>query len=320
MDLSQAIEQASAFVIPGFLSGDEALTAERRKNEEAISLLTDAWMSAPAGSEPFSFDLVRNLADRNRAICDSFGIERLRNESGTSLARRLSDEDLIRSVAVLQHRPVEEVRRSAGPQARDLNVAYVEAPVSGMICGIDLETTDRYPDRGYIINVGMEFVKLAPKGKAERGYVAYCGLPNIYEEKGVPLSEVHHISWGDLAGKLPFRENRDLQKAILSSLETFPFMAHNAAFEDSWLMLNLDGYAEGRKAGRIIPIDTRDICRRIDPEYRTLPHDSRPATLENWARRRGTLKKDEKERHLGLEDVDLMFRTVEAEFAARNMF
>ena len=97
-------------------------------------------------------------------------------------------------------------------------------------------------------------------------------------------------------------------------------MAHNAAFEDSWLMLNLDGYAEGRKAGRIIPIDTRDICRRIDPEYRTLPHDSRPATLENWARRRGTLKKDEKERHLGLEDVDLMFRTVEAEFAARNMF
>ena len=303
MDLSQAIEQASAFVIPGFLSGDEALTAERRKNEEAISLLTDAWMSAPAGSEPFSFDLVRNLADRNRAICDSFGIERLRNESGTSLARRLSDEDLIRSVAVLQHRPVEEVRRSAGPQARDLNVAYVEAPVSGMICGIDLETTDRYPDRGYIINVGMEFVKLAPKGKAERGYVAYCGLPDIYEEKGVPLSE-----------------NRDLQKAILSSLETFPFMAHNAAFEDSWLMLNLDGYAEGRKAGRIIPIDTRDICRRIDPEYRTLPHDSRPATLENWARRRGTLKKDEKERHLGLEDVDLMFRTVEAEFAARNMF
>ena len=84
MDLSQAIEQASAFVIPGFLSGDEALTAERRKNEEAISLLTDAWMSAPAGSEPFSFDLVRNLADRNRAICDSFGIERLRNESGTA--------------------------------------------------------------------------------------------------------------------------------------------------------------------------------------------------------------------------------------------
>ena len=196
----------------------------------------------------------------------------------------------------------------------------IHSPVSGMICGIDLETTDRYPDRGYIINVGMEFVKLAPKGKAERGYVAYCGLPDIYEEKGVPLSEVHHISWGDLAGKLPFRENRDLQKAILSSLETFPFMAHNAAFEDSWLMLNLDGYAEGRKAGRIIPIDTRDICRRIDPEYRTLPHDSRPATLENWARRRGTLKKDEKERHLGLEDVDLMFRTVEAEFAARNMF
>ena len=320
MNLSEAIEHAGALSFPGFVTDDATLTADRMANEEAISLLSDAWWQAEAGAEPFSFDLIRGLADRNRPTCDSFGADRLRDTPGSGLARRLSDDDLVRGVAALQHRDPAEVARTAGPTLDDLNIAYVEAPVSGMICGIDLETTDRYPDRGYIINVGMEFVKLAPKGKAERGYVAYCGLPDIYEEKGVPLSEVHHISWGDLAGKLPFRENRDLQKAILSSLETFPFMAHNAAFEDSWLMLNLDGYAEGRKAGRIIPIDTRDICRRIDPEYRTLPHDSRPATLENWARRRGTLKKDEKERHLGLEDVDLMFRTVEAEFAARNMF
>lgn len=97
-------------------------------------------------------------------------------------------------------------------------------------------------------------------------------------------------------------------------------MAHNAAFEDSWFMLHLDGYAEARKAGRIVPIDTRDICRRVDPEYRTLPHESRPAALENWARRRGVLAAGDSERHLGLEDVDLMFKTVQAEFTARNMF
>lgn len=320
MDLSQAIEQANAFVIPGFLSGDDALTAERQKNEEAIALLSDAWRSAPAGQEPFSFDLVRGLADRNRAICDAYGTERLRNTPGNSLARKLSDDDLVRSVAVLQHRSEADVRRAAGPQIRDLGVAYVEAPVWGMVVGIDLETTERYPDRGYILNVGLEFVKLAPKGRAKRGYAAFCGLPDMYKDKGVPLQEIHHITWDMIADKKPFRQNHKLQRALLAALEAYPFMAHNAAFEDSWLMLNLDGYAEGRKAGRIVPIDTRDICRRIDPEYRSLPHDSRPATLENWARRRGTLQQNQKERHLGLEDVDLMMATVEAEFDERNMF
>ena len=52
---------------------------------------------------------------------------------------------------------------------------------------------------------------------------------------------------------------------------------------------------------------------------RTLPRDSRPASLENWARRRGTLAADEAERHLGLDDVDLMLATVLAEFSERNM-
>ena len=123
-----------------------------------------------------------------------------------------------------------------------------------------------------------------------------------------------------LDGKKPFRYNTDLHKALLMSFETCPFLAHNAAFEDSWFMLHLPGYAEARKAGTICPIDTRDICRRIDPDVRTLPHDAKPAALESWAKRRGTLKAHEKERHLGLDDVDLMIRTVEAEFQERNMF
>ena len=106
----------------------------------------------------------------------------------------------------------------------------------------------------------------------------------------------------------------------MAALTSYPYMAHNAAFEDSWFMLHLNGYAEARKAGRVIPIDTRDICRRLDPEVKVLPHEARPATLENWARRRGTLKPNEKERHLGLDDVDLMLRTVQAEFSERNMF
>ncbi len=103
-------------------------------------------------------------------------------------------------------------------------------------------------------------------------------------------------------------------------MKRYPIMAHNAAFEDSWFRLHLNGYAEARRAGQIAVIDSRDICRRLDGEVAALPRESAPASLENWARRRGTLAQDEKERHLGLADADLMLRTVQAEFSRKNMF
>ena len=144
------------------------------------------------------------------------------------------------------------------------------------------------------------------------------------QDRGLALQQrqefIHHITWGDVKYVKPLRANAPMQKAILAAMCAYPFMAHNAAFEDSWFMLNIAGYAEARKAGRITVIDSRDICRRVDPEVRTLPRESRPATLENWARRRGTLLAGESEVHLGLDDVELMLRTVQAEFAERNMF
>ena len=320
MNLQQAIEHANAFVLPAFLADDAARTAEREKNEEAIGLLTEAWMGAPAGAEPFPFDLVRSLADRNRELCDLIGERRLRELRGTSLAQHLSDADILRAAAALQHRDVADVRRTAGPALRDMGAAYVEAPVSGLVSGVDIETTGRYPDRSYIINIGLQFVRLEPKAHAKESFAAWCGLPEQYRSEGVPLADIHHITWADLEGKKEFRQNRALQEALLEALCFCPYLAHNAAFEDSWFMLHLDGYAEARKAGRVTVVDTRDICRRIDPEVRTLPHDSHPAALETWARRRKTLKRNQKERHLGLEDTDLMIRTVVAEFAERNMF
>ena len=319
MDLSQAIECASAFVFPGFLTDDASLSAERARNEEALGVLRAAWADAPAGREPFSYDLVRSLADRNRDVCDRFGIEKLRDVSASSLARGLSNADLIHAVAVLQHRSDAQVTALSGPDARDLNVAWVDAPVSGMVVGIDIETTDRDPARGYIINVGLEFMTVGPDAVPHDPFAGYFGLPGMYAEKGVPLADIHKIQWSDLEGRRPFREDAQVQKALLAALTAYPFMAHNAAFEDSWFMLHIDGYAEARKSGRVVPIDTRDICRRVDPETRTLPHEMRPASLESWALRRGTLKPGESERHLGLDDVELMLATVQAEFTARNM-
>jgi len=320
MNLTQAIEHANSSVFPGFLVGDAALEEERHKNEEALSVLIDAWQTSPEGSEPFPFDMIRRLADRNREICDLYGAERLREESTVTLPRSLSNHDLIHGVAVLQGRSDAEVERTAHKDLRDLGIAYQEAPVSGMILGIDIETTARDPARGYIVNVGLEFMYMGPKSKPNNGHAAYFGIPEMYREKGVPLEDVHHIAWKDVEGKTPFREAHDAQKALLTILTRYPFMAHNAAFENAWFTLHIDGYAEAKKAGRVSPIDTRDICRRCDPDVRNLPRESHPAALESWARRRKVLKKSQKERHLGLEDVDLMFKTVQAEFKERDMF
>ena len=320
MELSQAIDLASAFVLPGLVSDEASLQAERMKNEDAIKTLMDAWRSAPAGKEPFGFDLVLSLVDRNRDVCDRIGAERLRDTSPSALARKLPDADLVHAVAAMQRRPDAEVAAIAGPGLEDLNIAYVDAPVSGMVMGIDIETTDRDPARGYVVNIGLEFMDLAAKAKPHDAFAGYCGIPHMYAEKGVPLEFIHHITWDDLKDSKPLRANAPMQKALLAAMCAYPFMAHNAAFEDSWFMLNIAGYAEARKAGKICVIDSRDICRRVDPEVRILPRESRPATLENWARRRGTLAADESEVHLGLDDVELMLRTVQAEFAERNMF
>lgn len=319
MVLAEAIELASAFSLPGFFSDDATLTEERRRNEEAISLLMSAWFEAPTGQEPFSFDIVRALADRNRATCDSFGAERLRDSNGINLQRRLPDRDLVHAVAKLQRRRDSQVARSAGQGAKDLGIAMAEAPLKGAVMGFDIETTDRNPDRGYIINLGLAFMELTADAVPREGHAAYFGIPELYRDKGVPLADIHHIGWDELEGKTPFREDRRVQKALLKAFCKLPYMAHNAAFEDSWLMLHLDGYAEARKKGKITIVDSRDICRRIDVDGRSLPRESFPNTLENWARRRGTLRPDEKERHLGLDDVFLMLRTAQAELSLRNM-
>ena len=126
----------------------------------------------------------------------------------------------------------------------------------------------------------------------------YCGLPDIYRGEDVPLSNIHHITWDDIDGKTPFRENKELQKQLLKLMKKYPYMAHNAAFEDSWFKIHLDGYAEARRAGKIIVIDSRQICRSLDADVRSLPRESAPAALENWARRRGTLAADANEQHL----------------------
>lgn len=320
MNVPQALEHANAFFFPELVygSGFQAMDSERQKNEEAMATLREEF--AKNDNPAFGYDIIRDLADRNRDLCDQMGIERLNNTRDSSLARGMSDDDLCGQVAALQRRKKATVIREVHRDRNNLGVAYVTKPIKGTVLGIDIETTDRYPDRGYIINVGFELMDLTPDAEPYDPEVHFCGIPEMYRERGVPLERIHHITWADLDGQTPFRENKALQAKILKLMKKYPYMAHNAAFEDSWFTLHLDGYAEARKAGKIVPIDTRDICRQLDPEVKTLPRESSPASLENWARRRGTLQASENEVHQGLDDTNLMLKTVQAEFNARNCF
>ena len=319
MNLGDAISHASTLFMPEFLFGadDAMLLGERSANEEALHLLIEEFFANPNPS--FGFDLVIELADRNRGLCDMMGPESVQADRSSNLANHLSDDDILRGVAALQHRKVETVAKEVEGMNATKGVLYGSKPAKGTFVGIDIETTSTSPDRGYIVNVGWEVMQLAEDAQPNDATSVFCGLPDQYAETGVPLSEIHQITWSDVEGKKPFREDAELQAKLLKTLKAHPFLAHNAAFEDSWLMLHLDGYAEARKAGKIIPIDTRDICRALDPEVRFMSWEAKPASLEAWAQRRGVLAPDENERHLGLDDTDLMFRTLIAELKERNL-
>ncbi|MBF0893349.1 MAG: 3'-5' exonuclease, partial [Atopobium sp.] len=241
MDINQAIEHANAFVIPGLLVDDQSIIGEVNKNCDAIKTLLDAWKEAPLGQEPVEFSVIQQLADRTRSLCDTYGVERLRNHRGVGLSRGLSNDDLAAAVAKMQRRRPKAVYKTAGPLLNDLQIAYVEKSVSGTVLGIDIETTSRFPELGYIVNVGFEFWNLGRNTVAVEPHTAYFGIPEMYKEKGVPLSDIHQITWKDVEGKKTFRDDKKAQEALLATMKKIPFMAHNAAFEDSWFMFNIDG-------------------------------------------------------------------------------
>ena len=72
-------------------------------------------------------------------------------------------------------------------------------------------------------------------------------------------------------------------------------------------MLNVAGYAESYRAGKITIIDTLPMSRRWDEG--SIPDDEHPYgnnTLDAYAKRQGALDESKSERHLGLEDTHIM--------------
>lgn len=291
MNVSQALEYERQPFIPMFIYGDHgAMESERQKGEEALKVLETEYFTAEV-DPGFDFATVRDLADRNRDLCDQIGEARLRNVTPATLSRGLSDADTCAAIGKMQKRTAASVMREIRGDRDALGVAYARKPIQGTVLGVDIETTGRAPERGYIINVGWEIMELTSDAVPHDAEAHYCGLPDIYRGEDVPLSNIHHITWDDIDGKKPFRENKELQKQLLKLMKKYPYMAHNAAFEDSWFKIHLDGYAEARRAGKIIVIDSApDLpqpgCRRPLAPPRIRPRRARELGAPPWNPRR----------------------------------
>ena len=87
MNISQALEYERQPFIPMFIYGDHgAMESERQKGEEALKVLETEYFTAE-GDPGFDFATVRDLADRNRDLCDQIGEARLRNVTPATLSR-----------------------------------------------------------------------------------------------------------------------------------------------------------------------------------------------------------------------------------------
>ena len=160
MNVSQALEYERQPFIPMFIYGDHgAMESERQKGEEALKALETEYFTAE-GDPGFDFATVRDLADRNRDLCDQIGEARLRNVTPATLSRGLSDADTCAAIGKMQKRTAASVMREIRGDRDALGVAYARKPIQGTVLGIDIETTGRAPERGYIINVGWEIMEL----------------------------------------------------------------------------------------------------------------------------------------------------------------
>ena len=193
-----------------------------------------------------------------------------------------------------------QLRRMAEYRKSDWRDAYLPGRDVDNVMGIDIETTGTDPARVYIIDVGFEYMNMisprpaaAPTGyQYEQSYYetgdAYgqsrlsFGVPAENATLGNPLIlDLTGIDVRDRAsGFRLFDEWPEAQIGLLQRLEQQPYVAHNARFEHSFFMLNVAGYAESYRAGKITIIDTLPMSRRWDEG--SIPDASIRTAITRW--------------------------------------
>lgn len=183
-----------------------------------------------------------------------------------------------------------------------LDFEYLRRPIVNGVIGTDLETTGLKPTRVYIIDQGLQAMRLDDDSKPFDNIRLHYGVPSLREALGNPSEDICHISTEDVKGLLPFDEDFIMQSIVLEQLRRAPFVAHSAGFENGFFRLNVRGYAEAQRNGLIHIIDTKKLSRRLDPHNLN--------DLDSYSKRMGVIGDDVKERHLGFEDTDIMDRAL----------
>lgn len=238
--------------------------------------------------------------------------------------------NVYREIAWLQGRNPDDVReqverriKNGMNQTESIVTEYGAQPVAGALVGIDLETTGTSVNQDYIIDAGWELFDMA-MGCAFEAQRRTYGISKQRERLGISrnITELTGITTADVSGRIPFQEDANAQKTIITALDGRIMVAHNANFERSFLIGNCEGYAEALRDGRIRIVDSMKVAQHSE--------DARVQgfKLDDYARRNHALDADrdmevpshdggairldqgEKERHLGLEDAHIMMRAM----------
>jgi DNA polymerase III epsilon subunit-like protein len=178
----------------------------------------------------------------------------------------------------------------------------------GNVVGIDLETTGLKATRAWIIDAGWLRMDLHDREEHEinptrRSY----GVSKTRRIIGNPVETINHVSMDSIADLKPIELDADAQGEILETLSSgVPFVAHSAGIEDAFFRQNVDGYAEAKRDGLVKIIDSRRISQWLDD------YDGKQGNhLEQYARRWNALDPETgKERHLGLDDAEIMLKAM----------
>lgn len=178
----------------------------------------------------------------------------------------------------------------------------------GEVVGIDLETTGLHATRDWVIDAGWLKTDLHdPTNRQYDQRRRSYGVSDTRYELGNPTVNISGIETSDLVGLKPLDADPSAQDEIYSALTSgIPFVAHSAGFEDAFFCQNIDGYAEAKRDGLVKIIDSRKISQWLDD------YDGKMGNhLEQYARHWDALDPQYgKERHLGLEDSEIMLRAL----------
>lgn len=214
------------------------------------------------------------------------------------MARRVFDEfDAINAAGDLD----DEARRNRYAEA--INAMYTDKPMTDEpVTLIDIETSGLDAASVWIQDIGWCHMRLNdPHTELADKRVIRFSMSESLMGTGNPTQSITGITVDSMRGLPRFDMDREAQNELLAVLMEHPYMAHNARFEDANFKAQVKGYAEARRNGDIRIIDSMIFSRRLDS------YDGKESNkLEDYAKRWGAIAMDEGERHLGLEDAEVM--------------